>query len=308
MHLARPELPDHSQRFEFDYLLDGGRSMGRTGGKGALGPVVYDGPDLWRAEDFASGPATLRIRRVGHVAEVNAWGPGLEAAIDKVPGLLGAHDDPGRLKPVDAVVAGWIKQFPHRRMTRTGTIWEHLLPTIAGQKVPGPNNKAAWQAMLHRWGRPAEGPAPQTLRLAPDPELIAGLAYHEFHRFDIERKRAEIIIEVGRRALRLEEAATMEPPAARQRLEAIRGIGPWSSSIVVQLCHGDPDSVIVGDYWIPSYVAWHLAGERLADDQRMLELLEPYKGHRARVQGFAKAAGEPPRRGPRLALVDLQGR
>ncbi|MDG2114733.1 MAG: DNA-3-methyladenine glycosylase 2 family protein, partial [Actinomycetota bacterium] len=197
---------------------------------------------------------------------------------------------------------------PHARMTRTGTIWEHLLPTITGQKVPGANNKSAWQGILHRWGRAPEGPAPPALRLPPHPDAVAGLAYHEFHRFDIERKRAEIILEVGRRARRLEEAATMEPPTARRRLEAIRGIGPWSSSIVVMLALGDPDSVIIGDYWIPSYVSWHLAGERRASDARMLELLEPYKGQRARVQGFAKAAGAPPRRGPRLSLVDLQGR
>ena len=64
----------------------------------------------------------------------------------------------------------------------------------------------------------------------------------------------------------------------------------------------------MGDYWIPSYVSWHLAGERRASDDHMLELLEPYRGQRARVQGFAKAAGAPPRRGPRLALVDIKDR
>ncbi len=282
--------------------------MGRTGGKGPLGPVTYDGPDLWRAEDLPSGRATLRIRRDGNVAHVDAWGPGLAEAMEKVPGLLGALDDPARLVPADPVVARWVKRFPHARMTRTGTIWEHLLPTISGQKVPGPNAKAGWQGMLRRWGRRPEGPAPADLMLPPDPDVIAGLGYAEFHRLDIERKRAEIIIEVGRRHRRLEEAATMEGPAARTRLEAIRGIGPWTSSIVTQLALGDPDSVIVGDYWIPSYVSWHLAGERRASDERMLELLEPYRGQRARVQSFAKGAGAPPRRGPRLALVDIQGR
>ena len=281
--------------------------MGRTGGKGPLGPVVYDGPDLWRAEDLPSGRATLRIRRDGHIAHVDAWGPGLEAAIEKVTGILGGEDDPSRLVPHHPIVARWVREQPHARITKTGTIWEHLLPTITGQKVPGPNNKSAWQGILRMWGRAPEGPAPPSLRLAPDPDLIAGLAYHEFHRFDVERKRAEVILEVARRHRRLEEAATMEGPAARKRLEAIRGIGPWSSSIVALLGTGDPDSVIVGDYWIPSYLSWHLAGERRASDERMLELLEPYVGQRARVQSFAKAAGSPPRRGPRLGLVDIKG-
>jgi 3-methyladenine DNA glycosylase/8-oxoguanine DNA glycosylase len=307
-HLLRSTQPDHSQRFEFDFELAQGRSMGRTGGKGRLGTVVYDGPDLWRAEDLPSGPATLRIRRLGHLAEVDAWGPGLEEALAKVPGLLGASDEPSRLQPTDPVVSRWVAQHPTARLTRTGTIWEHLIPTITGQKVPGPNNKAAWQGILRTWGRTPAGDAHPDLRLAPDPDVIAGLADHDFHRFDLERKRAETLIEVGRRARRLEEAARMEPPAARQRLEAVRGVGPWSSAVVTLMAHGDPDAVITGDYWLPSYVAWHLAGERRADDRRMLELLEPYRGQRARVQGFAKAAGAPPRRGPRLALVDLSDR
>lgn len=303
-----PALPDHSEHFEFPFSLDAGRSMGRTGGKGELGGVAYDGADLWRAEEVQSGQATLRIRRHGHVADVDGWGPGVIEAMDRVPGLLGALDDPSRLVPKDPVVERWARRFPHARMTRTGTIWEHLIPTITGQKVPGQNNKAAWQGILRTWGRRPPGPAPESLRLPPDPDVIAELAYHEFHRFDVERKRAEIIIEAARRVRRLEEAASMEAPAARRRLEALRGIGPWTSSIVVMLAHGDPDSVIVGDYWIPSYVSWHLAGERRASDERMLELLEPYKGQRARVQNFAKAAGAPPRRGPRLALVDIKHR
>lgn len=281
--------------------------MGPTGGKGALGPVVYDGPDMWRTESTPSGPGTVRITRDGTAARVDAWGPGLEHIVEKVPGYLGADDDPSRLVAHDPVVARWLKVYQHHRMTRTGTIWEHLIPTITGQKVSGENNRASWQGILRRWGQRPPGPAPAVLTLPPDPDFLAGLAYHEFHRFDVERKRASTIIEAARKWRQLEAAASMEPPAARRRIEAIRGLGPWSSSIVVMLGLGDPDSVIVGDYQIPSHVAWHLAGERRAEDPRMLELLEPYKGQRARVQAFAKMAGAPPRHGHRISLVDLQG-
>jgi len=71
---------------------------------------------------------------------------------------------------------------------------------------------------------------------------------------------------------------------------------------------GDPDAVSVGDYHLPSMVAWALAGEARADDERMLELLEPYRGHRARVVQLLELAGiGPPRRGPRLALHRIAG-
>lgn len=303
----RVPAPDVVERLEFDFELDPGRALGRTGGKGPIGPVLYDGAAIWRAQDTPAGEATLRIARLGRTAEVCAWGPGAEAAAAGVPKLLGAHDDPAALVPKDALVAGWMRRWPTRRLTATGTVWEHLVPTVCGQKVPGLNAKNSWQGILRRWGRRPPGPAPDRLRLPPTADLMASLAYHEFHRFDIERRRAEAIIAFARRAHTLERLAQAPPNAAREGLQAIRGIGPWTASIVVLLSHGDPDSVIVGDYQIPSYVTWHFARERRGDDARMLELLEPYRGQRARVQALAKSAGPPPRHGPRMPLQDLQG-
>ncbi len=65
---------------------------------------------------------------------------------------------------------------------------------------------------------------------------------------------------------------------------------------------GDPDAVSVGDFHLPHLVSWALAGEPRADDARMLELLEPYRGQRGRVIRLLEASGiRPPRYGPRLA-------
>jgi 3-methyladenine DNA glycosylase/8-oxoguanine DNA glycosylase len=54
---------------------------------------------------------------------------------------------------------------------------------------------------------------------------------------------------------------------------------------------GDPDAVPVGDLHLPHEVGWALAGEPGADDARMLELLDPYRGHRFRVLRLLMAAG-----------------
>jgi hypothetical protein len=49
-------------------------------------------------------------------------------------------------------------------------------------------------------------------------------------------------------------------------------------------------------------VAWALAGEPRADDARMLELLEPYRGQRGRVQRYLEVGRiTAPRYGPRMA-------
>jgi 3-methyladenine DNA glycosylase/8-oxoguanine DNA glycosylase len=89
---------------------------------------------------------------------------------------------------------------------------------------------------------------------------------------------------------------------ARLRLRAIPGIGPWTAAEATRLAFGDPDAVSVGDAHLPDLVAWALAGEPRADDARMLEILEPYAGQRARVVRLLEVSGiKIPRFGPRFA-------
>jgi 3-methyladenine DNA glycosylase/8-oxoguanine DNA glycosylase len=133
------------------------------------------------------------------------------------------------------------------------------------------------------------------------------MGHAEFHPLGIERKRAETIRGAARRASRLEEAAAMSPAEAMVRLTAFPGIGVWTASQVIQVALGDPDAVVVGDYNLPHLVSWNLAGEARGGDERMLELLEPYRGHRARVVRLLKAGGEsPPRFGPRLSVMPIE--
>ena len=122
----------------------------------------------------------------------------------------------------------------------------------------------------------------------------------------VERRRADLIRVVARNAARIESAAT--PEAAERVLRAIPGIGPWTAAEVLRVAWGAPDAVSVGDYHIPNLVAWALAGEARADDARMLELLEPYRGQRGRVQRLLEASGvRIPRFGPRMAPRSIAG-
>ena len=87
-----------------------------------------------------------------------------------------------------------------------------------------------------------------------------------------------------------------------RRLASLPGVGPWTIAEIMRNAFGDPDAVSVGDYHVPSMVAWALAGESRADDARMLELLEPYRGQRGRVQRLLELGRVfAPRRGPRFA-------
>jgi 3-methyladenine DNA glycosylase/8-oxoguanine DNA glycosylase len=88
---------------------------------------------------------------------------------------------------------------------------------------------------------------------------------------------------------------------AEQRLRAIAGIGVWTAAEVRHTALGDPDAVSFGDYHVARDIGWALTGAEV-DDDGLAELLEPYAGHRYRVQGLLELAGfRRPRRGPRMA-------
>lgn len=224
--------------------------------------------------------------------------------LDVLPDLLGHQDVPEALVARHQTIRAAQRRFPGLRFCRSRTIVDSLVPTILAQKVTSEQAHRSYAALVRRYSEPAPGPGGLLLPVAP--AVLADIPYFELHPLGIERRRAALLREVGSRGGRLEEAAAMTPCDADRRLRAIPGIGAWTSAVVIQAALGDPDAVIVGDLHLPNIVAWHLAGEARASDDRMLELLEPYRGHRGRVVRLLKFAGsKPPRYGPKHRLRDI---
>jgi 3-methyladenine DNA glycosylase/8-oxoguanine DNA glycosylase len=273
---------------------------------GRADPAVRVGAlEAWRATRNRDGIATVRYSIDGDCVEVEAWGPGAGLELERAPGLLGDDDSLEGFRPRHPVVAELARRFEGLRITRSSAVFESLVPTIFEQKVIGAEARAGYGRMTRRLGEAAPGPA--GLMAPPSPERLARTPYFVFHPFALERRRAETLIGAARRAAWLEAAVELAPAAARARLTALPGIGPWSAAEVAMVALGDADAVSVGDYHLPHLVAWALAGQRRGDDSMMLELLEPYRGHRGRVLRLLSAGGlGPPRRGPRLALRRME--
>jgi 3-methyladenine DNA glycosylase/8-oxoguanine DNA glycosylase len=263
-----------------------------------------DKTEVWRTTRTPEGPATVHLRQAAGTIEVEAWGPGATWAVAQAPSLCGEQDDASGFQPKHRLIADLHRRNPGLRLPRTLAVFEALVPAVLEQKVTTIEAKAGYRALVEALGEPAPGPV--RLKLPPSPQVLARTPYWAFHRFGVERRRAVVIIEAARSAKRLEEITTMDLASAYKRLEAFAGVGRWTAAKVAEIALGDPDAVPVGDYHLPHTVGYALEGTSRSSDERMLELLDPYRGHRGRVIRLLLVSGiGAPRFGPRKPLRDI---
>src|SRR5690606_5812344 len=278
---------------------------------------------VWRTSRTPDGPGTLRITAAGGEVHAQAWGPGAEWLLETLPSLLGADDDltgfagtlaaAARSGPVAArhaaIVARLAARLPGLRIGRSQRVFESLVPAVLEQKVVGREAWRAWRWLVTRYGEPAPGPAASAgMAVIPPPEVWREIPSWDWHRAGVEAVRARTIVNAARHAGRLEATACAGAASAEadRLLRALPGIGVWTSAEVRQRAHGDADAPSVGDYHLPGIVGWALIG-RKTDDAGMLELLEPFRGHRHRVVRVIELSGvRPPARGPRMPARDYR--
>jgi 3-methyladenine DNA glycosylase/8-oxoguanine DNA glycosylase len=279
-----------------------------------LGPLVRGRSDptarldrgtFQRAVRTPLGPAAEVVSLAPGGVRIRAWGPGAGWLAAAAPDLVGVDDDPSALVPRDPLISELGRRLAGLRLGRTGAILEALVPAVIEQKVTGTQAHQGFSGLVRALGEPAPGPL--GLRLPPAPGVLAALPYYGYHPFGIERRRAETLRRVAREADRLEALAGLPAPAALAALTALPGIGPWTAAEVAARALGDPDAVSVGDFHLKHLVGWALAREPRGTDERMLELLEPYRGQRGRVIRLLEASGmRAPAYGPRLAARRIE--
>ena len=270
----------------------------------SLGPVAkWEGRAVvWWATSTPEGTGTLRLTHVapGRV-DADAWGDGAQWMLRQAPRALGLADDPAAFAPPAGPIVDLARRAIGVHLPRTDRVVEALIVGVLGQKVQSEAARHSLRLLSARHGEAAPGPC--DLRLVPSPRVLAALDYSAFHPCNVERARAERILTVARRARWLEERTSAD------ELRLLAGIGPWTAAVAATSAWGDADAVMIGDYHLPNIVCWALAGEPRGDDARMLELLEPYRGHRGRVARLLiDAQIHAPRRGPRLSISDFRRR
>ncbi len=274
-------------------------------GRGDPTHVVEPDGTLWRTTSTEDGPATYRLVQRGlHEIACTAWGQGAQRVVAGLADLLGGRDLCDGFAPGHPLLADAHLRHPGLRIPRTGRVFEALVPAVLEQKVTGKQARAAWRSLVLRHGEAPPGPGPAGMRVPPPAQVWRRIPSWEWHRAGVDPKRSRTVCEAARLAGRLEQAVGMDPLAAHVRLQAVPGIGAWTSAEIAQRALGDTDSVSVGDYHLSQFVGWALIGRPL-DDEGMLELLEPWRPHRYRVVRLLELSGaRKPRFGPRLTVQD----
>lgn len=281
--------------------------------RGAGDPTYRISPDGSHVRGIRTpeGAATLAVtsRPAYGVVVGRADGPGADWALEALPRMLGAEDDPSGFVPPPALEGAW-RTHRHWRVGRSGLVMEALVPAIIEQKVTGQEAFAGFRRLVRTYGEPAPGfGAEVDVWLQPTAEVIRQVPSWEWLRLHVDGGRSRPLLHAARVAPALERAGEQGTDALDRALRSVTGIGVWTSAEVRARALGDADAVSFGDYHVAKDVGWALTGAAV-DDEGLAQLLEPYRPHRHRVQRLVEHAGlSRPRRGPRMApRTHLPGR
>ncbi|MGV9455317.1 DNA-3-methyladenine glycosylase family protein [Streptomyces sp. NPDC003635] len=292
--------PDRSVRWRPGFPVDARLTLSslRRGSYDPTHRVEADGT-VWRVARTASGAVTYRIRqhRLDDLG-VDVWGPGAAELADSVRRELGEGDRPELFRPAHPVLRGAVRRLPGLRIPCTGRLFEALVPAVLEQRVVGLDAAASFARLVHKYGEPPPGPAPDGMRVPPPPEIWRTVPSWEWRRAGVDLHRSATLVEAARHAVWLDRCAG-DPERAYDVLAKLPGVGVWTAAQVGHRALGDADALPLGDYHLGTMTGVALLGRPLAEHE-IEAFYEPLRPHRYRVVRLLELSpGAAPRHGPR---------
>ena len=252
-------------------------------------------PDGWGVERLSVDPAARSVVQA-------TFGPGADWLAERLPQLLGAGDDTfAEFVPPELLLPTY-RRFPGLRVGATMNVAEAAAAAVLEQKVTGKEAWFGWRYLVKTFGEVVTV-GHQSVMVPPSPREWTQIPSWQWHKASVDSSRSQALIRVMRA---VPEFATPEHHRdVAQRMSAVRGIGIWTTAEVSQRALGDADAVSFADYHLAKEVVYVFTGRRDGTDEQMAELLEPWRGHRYRVQRLVELSGRHrPRRGPRMSVAD----
>jgi 3-methyladenine DNA glycosylase/8-oxoguanine DNA glycosylase len=255
---------------------------------GPYDPTAESAADLFRKAFFYRGePAALEFRRDQEGLLVTAYAPEAEALLEETLAGLSQDDRYRSFATVDGGIWRLHRSQPGLRLLRFPWLYEMTCSAILQQRIRTVDAMRDWRHITQRWGVPA----PLGLRAFPSAEILARVAQFELQALDIDAQRARTLLRFAQESRFVPLKTALRFAELRERLIRIPGVGPWTTESVLGYGAGDADAAIPGDLHLPHLICYALAGEIPGSDERMMELLEPFRGHRFRIIRLIYASG-----------------
>jgi 3-methyladenine DNA glycosylase/8-oxoguanine DNA glycosylase len=258
---------------------------------GPYDPTAYLDRDCFsKAFFYRNQSAALEFCRDGDAIAVHAHGPHAEDLLAEA--IAGLHQD-DRYHVFSTDDSGVLRLHHHQpglRILRFPWLYDITCSAILQQRIRTVDAMRDWRRIAQRWGtRVTIGHL--ELHAFPPAEILSKIPNHELRALDIDAQRTGTLLRFAREScfVPLKPAASFS--RLRDQLLRVPGIGPWTTETVLGYGAGDTDAAIPGDLHLPHIICYALAGENPGTDERMMELLEPFRGHRFRIIRLLYASG-----------------
>jgi 3-methyladenine DNA glycosylase/8-oxoguanine DNA glycosylase len=236
---------------------------------------------------YRSRPAAIEVTRNGARLELCTYGCDAEELIEETAAGLRQDDGYDNFRTEDTGVLRLHRMLPGLRVVRVPWLYDMTCSAILQQRIRTVDAMRDWRRITLRFG----SHAPLGLRAFPPPEVLASVPQFELERMGVDAKRAKALLRFAKEMQFVSLRPGMGFAQLRQTLLRVHGIGPWTTETVLGYGAGDTDAAIPGDLHLPRVVCYALAGEMAGTDERMMELLEPFRGHRFRIIRLLSMAG-----------------
>ncbi|MFI5618992.1 AlkA N-terminal domain-containing protein [Streptomyces sp. NPDC051567] len=173
----------------------------------------------------------------------------LTIAISRCRWMLDLDADPEAVDAqlrADPLLAPLVDKAPGRRVPRTVDAAEFAVRAVLGQQVSTAAARTHAARLATAYGEPVEDPRGGLTRLFPSPQALAGL---DPRALALPRSRratlTTLVSALADGSLPLGIDSDWE--AARARLSALPGFGPWTTEVIAMRALGDPDAFPASD-------------------------------------------------------------
>lgn len=232
--------------------FDGGGLLAFLGTRAISGVESYDGTVYRRTLGLPTSDAIVELEvkhdhvrcelRLGDIRD-------LGAAVRRCRQLLDLDADPvaiGETLRDDSVLGPVVRSHPGRRLPGSVDGFELAVRAVLGQQVSVAGARTIAGRLVRRFGKPLTAPEGGLTHVFPEP---GALVEADLSELGIPRSRQATVRTLAQSVatgeLVLDRGVDRAEGAAK--LQALRGIGPWTASYVAMRALGDPDVFLPGD-------------------------------------------------------------